>query len=645
VTGVGLALLVAVGAASLTTWGFESIRETRYLGRFSNLFESTGRVRLLIWDATTRLMMSDPLRSVIGYGPETLRLVSAPHISPALGQVEQRGALPDRAHNETLDAWVTTGLPGLLLYLTLFAMLFLRGLESAGIVRSPRDRRVFLSSMLIGAAAGASSAPWIDGSWRSAAPLLALGMVCGLCGYLVARSVSGWRGTGDPIPAGGDSGLLALAMLSALAGHFVEIQFGIAVTSTRLYFWTFAALLIVAPLWADREPTPGSEETALDEGSAALPWRELLGSSVIVTFTLVTLTYDFFPSRGPSSTPGSIVWLLAFAWVLGGVVVVAEAGARVADRMSRSMALKSAAVYGASTLVPAVLFAALHAIWTRSVTDLADVPRLFHPWLLLLILTAGAVFHSRRPPAPATRWALWAVPGVAAVMLFFAVETSARPVRADIFYKEALLLSMQRDGADQARGRIRRAIALEPENSVYHALHAEILLENALRSDDLRESESLLEQGEQSIRMARHLSPLDPDYPADRARLNLRWSARVPDAARRSSRLERTVDLYREALAVSPSNVLLWNELGVTRLLKGDLEAALETFNHSLRLDDAFAETHLHLANVYRRQGDAEHAARALEAATALMPPERRAAIEDLAEALLRLESIEPASR
>jgi tetratricopeptide (TPR) repeat protein len=109
---------------------FEQLRNVPYLGRMGRLLEvdsGTGLVRLLIWNGDEHgggalgLVRSDPLRSLIGWGPESMFVAFTPHYPPALANVEARGASPDRSHQALLDDLVTRGALGLVSYLALFA--------------------------------------------------------------------------------------------------------------------------------------------------------------------------------------------------------------------------------------------------------------------------------------------------------------------------------------------------------------------------------------------------------------------------------------------------------------------------------------------------------------------------------------------
>ncbi len=107
---------------------FARLREVPYIGRMGRLLEvdsGTGLVRRLIWigdehaSGTIGLITSDPLRLLIGWGPESMFVAFSRFYPPSLANVEARGASPDRSHQALLDEIVTKGLLGLIAYLWL----------------------------------------------------------------------------------------------------------------------------------------------------------------------------------------------------------------------------------------------------------------------------------------------------------------------------------------------------------------------------------------------------------------------------------------------------------------------------------------------------------------------------------------------
>lgn len=105
---------------------FQRLREAPYLGRMGRLLEvdqGTGLVRRLIWSGdehaggAVELITADPVRMLIGWGPESMFVVFNRFYPPSLANVEARGASPDRSHQAILDELVTKGVLGLVSYL------------------------------------------------------------------------------------------------------------------------------------------------------------------------------------------------------------------------------------------------------------------------------------------------------------------------------------------------------------------------------------------------------------------------------------------------------------------------------------------------------------------------------------------------
>jgi tetratricopeptide (TPR) repeat protein len=66
---------------------------------------------------------------MIGYGPEMMSGISPTVYRPKLGQIEDRNALADRAHNHLLDLLTMNGALGLLAYLLLIGNFFYHGIS------------------------------------------------------------------------------------------------------------------------------------------------------------------------------------------------------------------------------------------------------------------------------------------------------------------------------------------------------------------------------------------------------------------------------------------------------------------------------------------------------------------------------------
>ena len=169
-----------------------------YIGRLGQVFETesgTGAVRVLIWEGVIDLLQEDVGRTLIGWGPESMYVAYNPVYPPELAHYEARNASPDRSHNETFDALVTTGVFGFLAYIFLFSSIFYYGLKWLGLIRSTRERNLFIILGVAGALLGIIL-PWaIEGSLRLAGVGLAAGFILGNIVYLTLSAISPGRET------------------------------------------------------------------------------------------------------------------------------------------------------------------------------------------------------------------------------------------------------------------------------------------------------------------------------------------------------------------------------------------------------------------------------------------------------------------
>jgi tetratricopeptide (TPR) repeat protein len=113
---------------------FLQLRGVPYIGRMGQLLDTrpgtTGDVRMKIWfgddkaQGAVALITADPLRTIIGWGPESMFVAYNKFYPPSLANVEARGASPDRSHEAYLDELVTKGLLGLISYLFVLISFF-----------------------------------------------------------------------------------------------------------------------------------------------------------------------------------------------------------------------------------------------------------------------------------------------------------------------------------------------------------------------------------------------------------------------------------------------------------------------------------------------------------------------------------------
>jgi O-antigen ligase/tetratricopeptide (TPR) repeat protein len=111
--GIAAVLVVAVAGITLA------------VSRFGiAAFGPTVHVRAIIWHDVLQLIAASRWRLILGYGPGLLQSLVTPFYSPELTLVEGAFSVPDRAHNEILDAMVAAGIVGAAALVTLHLLLW-----------------------------------------------------------------------------------------------------------------------------------------------------------------------------------------------------------------------------------------------------------------------------------------------------------------------------------------------------------------------------------------------------------------------------------------------------------------------------------------------------------------------------------------
>jgi tetratricopeptide (TPR) repeat protein len=620
ITGLSMALILVLLVGNLPSSPVPFVRHLPYARRLSRVLESgTSRVRMLIWQGAVELVSADPLRAVIGYGPETMLVTYPPYYPPALGQVERRTDLPDRSHNESFDTLVTTGLLGLVLALGFLAGLVFQGLQHLGLVRTPGQRRAFLGLWGMGGLGAVGLLYVIDHTWRFAGVALPLGMLAGLFTYLSGYGfyghMVGTKLSHAPTPL--SLYLFVAAVLAAVVAHVVEIQVGIAIASTHTAFWAWAALLIVAGR-VFQERTEGGTNVAVPPA----PGRGLVAMSLLVSVVLLTMVFNFLSIPIKPGYLPSVLWLFVFTWTFGGLVTLSETWSSTHGPLKLSHGLKHGGVYAGVTLLGTLLFIAVHQGPLRLWSNPVNSPVLYYSAIALALVVIGGVLlrHERLPQRLLTGVGGLVASGLVVIMVILTILTNLDATRADIYFKQAEVQFHDQGQYDPAIILYRRALALQPKQDFYYLFLGKALLEKGQRVPSAQERAGLFQQAEWALGRARDLNPLHPDHTANLARLYRIWARYPTTAAPRTARLQQALTWYARATTRSPNNVLLWNEKGQIHALMGDNTRARQAYQQALSLDATFGPTYLNLGDVYRTRRQWHEAARAYEQAVACLP-------------------------
>ncbi len=690
--GTALAGIFFLAVLNLPGSPLTPLREIPYVGRLGKVFETgtgTGKVRMLIWEGVLDLIgPHEPIglppdhldglnivRSLIGYGPESMYVAYNSFYPPDLAHYEARNASPDRSHNETFDALATTGWLGFFSYMFLFGSLFYYGLKWLGFARDQLQRMIYVISWTLGAVSFAVGARLVEGSWRLSGVALAVGITIGFIAYLVVHAFFLSRDE-EPSRVSAEDQILIIALFSAIVAHFIEIHFGIAVSATRTYFWIYAALLVVLgqSLWREgalepeteiagrrpgriRSSRRGKRRTRTEAESSAPAtgrslWQgipDLIPMSVMIGLVMATLGFNLITGDFNVAAKGySVLWLLTLTWLSGGAIIMLE-GRRKSSRSVGGSTVVSLLLYVLISLGVFVVFSAFHHTMVSyqpeigSIADLLTLATLLASTIVvyyvalfgLIILAAVTLARGIRRLKTLRHWAsplilVILVVAVAAVIS----STNVNIVRADIYYKHGFNWdnAQQWDASMALYG---ESIRLAPNQDWYYLFMARAILEKAklvsapegetpfqpqtvndfllLTPQQVAslDADSLFNSAFLVLARARDLNPLNTDHSANLGRMFRMWAEASTDPAERQQRLEQAVTYYADATTLSPHNAQLFNEWGLVHFIEGRYDEAIAKYDQSLALDAEYAATYLLLGDAYTMLNDAEAAAEA----------------------------------
>lgn len=643
----------------------ESLRETPYIGRLGQVFETeggTGKVRVLIWEGAVKMIASNPLRALVGYGPESMYATYEPFYPPDLAHYEARNRTPDRSHNQTFDALVSTGVLGFLAYMFLFSSIFYYGLRWLGLIRSSRERNLFVALIVGGAVLGAALARILTGGYAFVGVSLPAGFILGLVLYLIIAAVNPTGGEAEALS--GERRILIAALMAAILGHFIEIHFGFIIAATGTYFWALAALFALAgsgrigeavPVAVSRPAAPAHAGASRKQKHKRRPqptarmspqraedrrWREFLAYTLIVALIASIVVFDFTSNQARATSIPAIIgnsltqiglltasprgsW--GMAMLLGLTILT---GAAVTFHRSREAeeAPPDAGWVLTATLVfvAAVVLIPLAVGWAKA--DLLrigkDVSGIIARWYIAffaLVFALGAALF--RPGPSPQRWMRaeisWAYAILAVVAGVIIWNANGVLVKADILYQQGYLLEqdyMKNAGSlntdqrlqvlDRVLGLYKSAIRYAPSEDFYYLAAARVLQQMVPLAQTPQKKQTLLNEGIATVEKARSLYPLNVDHTANMGRFYRTWAQEITDPAEKQAKLQLASEYYAQATQLSPNKAHLYNEWSLTYYLMGDYDKAREKLEKSLSLDAQYDQTYLLLGQLYVQTGN-----------------------------------------
>jgi tetratricopeptide (TPR) repeat protein len=647
------------------------LQKVPYIGRLGEISQTelgTGKVRMLIWEGTLNLLKANPLRTIIGYGPEAMQLVYGPYYPLDLAHHEQRNTLPDRSHNETLDTLVITGVIGFVVYMFLFGSLFYYGMKWLGFMETKKQSSLFLFLSFVGAVSGIFLPKLVEGTYRMSGVGLPVGFIAATCLYFLLSAI--FFQVREQQTAGLKRQLLLIALFSAIVAHFIEIHFGIAVVATRVYLWVSAALFVVLGWSQARGETEArtilSESRSLSQqeqpgkrsrqitrqahqpersparksGQWSLTSRVLAGSflAALVLFTLgfefcinpqgsvdsLSIIHDSFMTLGPSGnfkTSYALPFLFFLTWLVGALVVLVDAGRTSSSRQKGAWWLSASSIYTAVTLTIFAAGVITYASLIKPDRDCSIIITFYYCALALLLLLIAFTLMFEGP-LPEKRWrtkSIWMYPLLIVPVCWAIIVTNVRTIQADIYYKQGLKTEKEQRWNETIQ-LFKKAISLAPFQDNFHTDLSRALIEKSGMVNNRTEKSQLFEEILKTLTLAQQLNPLTPDHYANIGLLYLKWADVASSQEERKKYLDLSDFSYEKAARLDPHNTQIYDCWAIAHIMRGDYDGALKRLTLSLSKDNRYGYTYFILGELYFAQGRLSEAANAYQQAVTYDP-------------------------
>lgn len=627
----------------------ESLRQSSLMGPLGRIFElqgGSGRTRVLIWTGMARLMSShapvlipgeipangspdrwNVIRPLVGYGPETIRLVYEAYYDPEIYLTESHTVSFDSSHNEFWDALGFFGLLGVIAEFGLFLSLSYFSLKWLDLIRLPFERKLYWG-LSLGAGLLTAVVLVLISQARYlglGVPLAVLAGPAGILIYRVFRPIPETETRLEPWRT-----LTLISFLAAVFSHYIELLSGIAVVATVSLFWILGALIFVVgqfPLSVVEVPAANASVKSSSRSRSASKvaqggwiWaKDLrrvgvnLGALVLVMTTLgamfivvpqvadsaIGTLLNSLTSLSGSEGPVSYgIFGLFFASVLlAGLLLQFESDSLAGRKprwvdllISLGLALVVSAFFWlirANQLV-AIKQAQAGGDTAGFSTGIVALLTVYCVVLLLLLLTwAAALSAEGKHTFLTARPGLASVTGSVLIPLFllgFAVYANLRPMQADIFF------SLAKNIVNPAQKRTvmamyARALELAPAQDEYFLTAGETYYRNAISETEVANKDFWIKLSLEKLQRACQLDPLVLDNMMALARSYRLWGQVSQDSALKTSRFSQAETYYKSALSIRTGRIDYLLDWAGFSIEQSDFPAAQEKIKAALAVD------------------------------------------------------------
>jgi tetratricopeptide (TPR) repeat protein len=540
-----------------------------------------------------------------------------------------------------------------------FTLVFYYGLKWSGLIATLKQRNLFIGLWLgIGLTGAVGLSVWRGVAYFGVG--FPLGMLIGLLVYLTFVAIFGKYSAPETESEAARS-LTLIILIAAIVSHFLEINFGIAIVSTRTYFWIYAALLVVVGYIfpkigiyelseihtvqaigetdVDPKKTGGTGSKKKRRGRSDLvprggKWLEDYGntllSSLIIGLVLCTLIFDFVSNPRGLKSASDIIWaaftqlpnqnyavsfgilsMILTSWLFMAVVLVAEKSEKNVLSWWKNFGITLGLSMGIGIIYGLWQAGRLATMARNSATTMQGVMdqvsrfegliSLFYFIVVILVLGIGVILAYPLGGNITKSKPVGAViaPIVLLAVIFSSFYTNIRVIQADVVFKIADPFT--RGGQWPAAISIyNRANALAPNEDYYYLFLGRAYLEYAKTIQDTNERDRLILEAKSELLKAQSLNPLNTDHTANLARLYSMWATYTTDEAVSQQRGEISSEYFSKALTLSRNSAMLWDEWAylVLTVLKKP-EDAYQKLNRALEIDPEYHRSYALLGEYY----------------------------------------------
>jgi O-antigen ligase/tetratricopeptide (TPR) repeat protein len=553
------------------------------LGRMFEAREGAAQVRLLIWQGIIKMVKSDYTRAIIGYGPENMFIPYHKYSPTELVISENRIAFPDRAHNEFFDTLITNGISGTFVYLLLFAAIIFYTFKHLFLIKTTKDVVVITFLLVVFTLAGAGI-PILLNKTIFLAIGIPIGLITGAVVYLffVLLSSRTFSASSSPL-----SRLFVISLFSAIIGHFVESQFGIALTAARVYFWFYLAVLFVY--------IKGIINDKVESDA------NILFLIPIITLFLSICAFNFITHQVFAENINQItraVIMIIICWCVFSVFLY----------ISYRSFLIAVIPAGATILFIIVLLSFLPPLQipTKTIT-------FFYIWIMANIILAAYLLKEkiqikgRAQPSPTSTFTF--APSLALILILIVVlwYTDIQVIHSAIIYK--IGSSQEKDKQwEIALKYYEQATQLSRDKGNYYGASARMCLEKYYREAEPDRKKFWADKCLGLLLKSVDYDALNPVRNVNLARFYRVLARESPDPEKREALFLLANKYYEIACRLSPNHPSLRNEWGEVYHEMGRLDQAIRHYELSSQIAEGFSETYSHLGDAYLEKRDIPNA-------------------------------------